>query len=501
MGAWQDRRYQSDYLDAISENWKNGLRRQLMVAPTGAGKGEMFGMMGERAASRGKRMVVVADRRRLIEQLAGRMRKFGVRWHVEMANLPDASEPGNEWVRHDPSAPVIVASRDTLLSRCVRNKWNDLPKVDLVLLDEAHLWDRGQARQLADAFGAPFMLGATATPCYGDGTGLGRQNWDVIVEKVTTKQLIAQEFLVPVRYFAPPELGKKRKAGDKTGVSGDPVKHWMDYAEGRRTVAFLPGVKEAYAVRDRFRQANVTAEVIEADTPHKDRQRIMAAIAAGDVLWCGGVGTLTTGVDVPEWEVCQLLIKCGSFSKFRQCGGRIMRPCPEIGKKYGIFLDHSAAVLEHGFLDEDVPWELEEAGDINDRVKKEREAGERASPVCCAKCGCLFAGSNVCPECGAVLPRKERKAEPDINRERLVELNAPQETSAQFALRKQREWTVFLRMCAAKNWPAKKANVMFKSKFGDWPEKMGVTPTFSYQDRDTPVSELCPNLIRKKAAN
>jgi superfamily II DNA or RNA helicase len=214
-----------------------------------------------------------------------------------------------------------------------------------------------------------------------------------------------------------------------------------------------------------------------------------------------GVGTLDTGVDVPEWDVGQVLARCGSFSKYRQFGGRFMRACPAIGKKYAIMLDHSGCVAEHGFLDEPVPWELSETESVNDRNKKEREAGERANPVCCAKCGCLFAGSPVCPECGTAIPRRERKTEPDIGRELLVELDAPQESAGQFALRKQREWTVFLRMCAAKGWPAKRANVMFKSKFGDWPENQGVTPTFGRGDRDTPVSELCPNLIRKKAAN
>jgi superfamily II DNA or RNA helicase len=370
-----------------------------------------------------------------------------------------------------------------------------------MLVHNCHLWERGKSRQLMEMVNAPFVIGATATPCYGDGTGLGKQNWDAIVECVTMRQLIAEKVLVPVRYFAPPELAKKRKAGEKTGVSGDPVKHWMDYAEGRRTVAFLQGVDQAKAVRDRFRKAGVTAEVIDADTPHTERNRIFDDIKAGKVLWCGSVGTLTTGVDVPEWEVAQLLIKCGSFSKYRQIGGRVMRACPAIGKEYAIFLDHSGAVLEHGFFDEPVPWELEENEDVADRVKKEREQGERANPVCCAKCGCLFAGSPVCPECGAPIPRRERTAEPDIHRELLVEINANQETAGQFALRKQREWTVFLRMCSAKGWPAKRANVMFKSKFGDWPENMGVTPTFDRADRDTPVSELCPNLVRKKAAN
>lgn len=501
MAAWQDRQYQRDYLDDIRANWRNGMRRQLMVAVTGSGKTRMLGMMAEEMMRKSSetKLFVVAERRRLVEQLASQMHACGLRWHVEMANLPDGEDIGNQWVRRDPSARIWVGSRDTVLSRMVRNDWLEMPKFDLTVIDEVHRFEKGKSRQLIELVNSPFVLGLTATPCFSDGTGLGADNWDAIVEKVQMRELVAQGFLVPVRYFAPPELSKKRKAGEKTGVVGDPVKHWIEKAEGKRTVALLPGVKEAYAVRDRFREKGITAEVIDADTPHKERTRILNDVAAGKVLWCGGVGTLDTGVDVPEWEVGQILAKCGSFTKFRQFGGRIMRACPAIGKKYAILLDHSGAVAEHGFLDEPVPWELSENGDVSERLKKEREAGERANPVCCANCGCLFAGSPVCPECGTALPRRERKAEPDIGRELLVEIDAPQETSGQFALRKQREWTVFLRMCVAKGWPAKKANVMFKSKFGDWPEKAGVTPVFQYADRNEPVSDLCPNLVRQKA--
>lgn len=293
-----------------------------------------------------------------------------------------------------------------------------------MLVHNCHRFERGKSRELIEIVNAPYVLGMTATPCFADGTGLGAKNWDAIVQCVTMKELVEGGYLVPVRYFAPPELGKKRKKGDKTGIAGDPVSHWMRCAEGKRTVALFSGVKEAYAVRDRFREAHVTAEVIEADTPHKERNRIFNEIRKGNVLWCAGVGTLDTGVDIPEWEVGQILCRCGSLPRFRQFGGRIMRACPEIGKKYAILLDHSGATMEHGMLDEEMPWELNEDDDISNRIKKEREKGSLSNPVCCGNCGCLFAGTPVCPECGTAIPKRERKTDPDIERELLVELNA-----------------------------------------------------------------------------
>lgn len=444
--------------------------------------------------SESSKLFVIAERRRLVEQLAEQMQMCGLRWHVEMANLPDGSEIGNEWVRRDPKARIWIGSRDTVLSRVIRHEWMGLPKFDLMVADECHRFDRGKSRELIDIVNAPYVIGMTATPCFADGTGLGAKNWDAIVQCVTMKELVEGGYLVPVRYFAPPELGKKRKKGDKTGIAGDPVSHWMRCAEGKRTVALFSGVKEAYAVRDRFREAHVTAEVIEADTPHKERNRIFNEIRKGNVLWCAGVGTLDTGVDIPEWEVGQILCRCGSLPRFRQFGGRIMRACPEIGKKYAILLDHSGATMEHGMLDEEMPWELNEDDDISNRIKKEREKGSLSNPVCCGNCGCLFAGTPVCPECGTAIPKRERKTDPDIERELLVELNAI-ENEAQLGMRMQREWITFLRMCVAKNWPAKKANIMFKAKFGEWPDRAGVTPAFRFQDRDISVRDLCPNLV------
>jgi DNA repair protein RadD len=501
VSHFQHRQYQHDYVETLSENWKR-YRRQILVGPTGMGKGAVCGMMAKRAHDRGKKMLVMADRRQLIQQLAKTMMEFGVPWNVEMAQLPDSSVKGNEWVRRDPSANITIASRDTLLSRCIRNPWQGLPRSDVCVIDECHLWDKGRGKELADAVGAPFLLGMTATPCYGNGQGLGKDNWDVLVEKVTTKWLVENGYLVRMKYFEPPETKHARKSGKKTGVVGDMLEMWRMHAEWKRTVAFFSRLSEATMWRDKFRKTfGIGAEVIDGKMPHSERQNIIDRIKAGEVLWCGSVGTLTTGVDVPEWEVVQLGIKCDSIVKYRQIGGRVMRTCDSIDKKYAIFLDHSGAVEHHGLLDEEIQWQLEESGGIEKRLKKEREEGKRASPVSCHKCGCLFVGLPVCPECKTPTQRWEKKSEQELGREVLVERGETQESYGQIELRKkrqQKEWTSFLYQCKRLGRTVKVANSMFFSKFKVWPEQAGVTPVFDRMDRETPMTEMDVRTGRRK---
>lgn len=494
---YENRTFQGDALDRVSKHWKQGRRHVLLVAPTGAGKGTMCGMMAERVVKknleekRDLKVLVMAHRRRLIQQLSERMQLLGVEYTVEMADLPDA-----EWVRRESSATVIIASRDTVRSRMDRN---GLPQVDLFIPDEAHNWDNGESLKLAKSLKAKYWLGMTATACRGDGSGLGKANWDVIVEAATDAQLVEWKYLVSVKCFAPPEIGEKRKRGDKTPVAGDPVRHWMKYAEGKRTVGFTESVAGANAVRDQFLRAGVRAAVISAKTPDSEREDIIGGIRDGKILWCGNVAVLTEGVDVPEWEVCQLLCKCGSYVKYKQAVGRIRRPSPHTGKKHGILLDHSGAVYAHGLPEESVEWVLEESDNLHERIKKEREDGKRSDPILCQSCGALFAGSPVCPSCGQAPPRREKREQPELASEKLVQVTALEENPYLIGLRQQREWTSMLHQCKAMGKPATVASSMFRRKFGMWPEAAGVEPVWDFDDRKRPVRELLEEIRNQRA--
>lgn len=493
--AIEDRAFQINAVNAIPKKWREGSPKVLLVSPTGSGKTTMAGMVIERAVSNGRRVLMLAHRRRLIQQIAERAKLLGIDYGITMANLPQ-----DEWVVRDINAPLQIASRDTLISRVVDKGWNGIGQYDLLIIDEAHRLDSPSYEALANRCGVKYRLGLTATPCRTDGKGLGKRNWDAIVEAASVRELVALKHLVPIKCFAPPEVGKLRKAGEKVGIAGDPVDHWKRFAEGRPTVVFTSRVDEAIAVRDRYREAGIAAEYLDDKTSYERREEILDDIRNGRTQIVTNVGILGEGVDVPELSVCQLLCRCGSLQKYLQLVGRIMRPAA--GKEYGILLDHSAAVFEHGFPDEPQQWELSDDDDIDKRNKEERESGQRADPVLCRNCGCMFAGVPTCPECGTPTPRKERKAkEKDTSRERLVEVSDGGVTEWQLKDQQQRHWTYCLRVCGTKGWKVSRASVMFKSKFGLYPDRTGVEPAVTFNDGDSLVRDKFPYFAPRKRAD
>src|SRR5262245_61366080 len=120
------RDYQLDVIDRARARLAYGLRRVIIQAPTGAGKTHVSSEMVRRAWWMGSPCLFLASRRRLIEQKSERLTQFGVPHGVIMRGI-------------DPTPALVqVASRDTLLSRAVRNDWIDLPPAKLVIVDECH---------------------------------------------------------------------------------------------------------------------------------------------------------------------------------------------------------------------------------------------------------------------------------------------------------------------------------------------------------------------------
>ena len=115
-----------------------------------------------------------------------------------------------------PMEAVQVASIDTLLVRGVRSSAMDLPPADLLVFDEAHR-ARGRTReQLIALYPNAMLLGMTATPCRGDGRGLGNI-FDTMIECPQVADLIVGGFLVRSRIYAPvdPDLrGVRTQQGD-----------------------------------------------------------------------------------------------------------------------------------------------------------------------------------------------------------------------------------------------------------------------------------------------
>ena len=77
------RDYQQDAIDVLVANAKKGIRKQVLVAPTGAGKGWLIAWLASIAKGR---VLVIADRIELVEDVSERMVKLGVKAEFLNAN-------------------------------------------------------------------------------------------------------------------------------------------------------------------------------------------------------------------------------------------------------------------------------------------------------------------------------------------------------------------------------------------------------------------------------
>ncbi len=96
---------------------------------------------------------------------------------------------------------------------------------------------------------------------------------------------------------------------------------------------------------------------------------------------------------------------------FLQIVGRGGRPCPEIGKKDFICVDHGLNHDRHGLWQENRTWSL---------VEKKRKKGLGAAPVkSCKACSAMLpAMARECPYCGYLFPLTEK----ELAQGRLVEV-------------------------------------------------------------------------------
>ncbi len=400
------RQHQSEVLDQIDECFDRGLKRIILQAPTGSGKTVMASSYVKTATENGKKVLFLAHRRELIMQCSDKLNRFGIPHGIIMAK-----EMPKKW--HD----VQVASIDTLRARAMNSKKIPLPEADILIIDECHRSLSKTYRNLIDLYPKALIIGLTATPCRGDGRGLGHIYEDM-VQAPSVKVLTADGYLIGAKYFAPtkPDLeGVKTQMGDyvasqlaarmdQVALVGDVVTHWLRIAGGKRTVVFASSVAHSRHLRDRFEEAGVRAEHLDGETSVQDRDEILRKLEDGEIDVLCNCLVLTEGWDCPSAAVCVLARPTKSLGLYFQMVGRVLRP--KKGKGEAIIIDHAGAVYEHGFVDDEVIWDLSPLKKI--QVARNKKKGIEKEPITCAGCFTVYSKQKACPECGAVPIRKGR---------------------------------------------------------------------------------------------
>lgn len=479
------RNYQNDLTDRVRDRRGEGKRVIVVQATTGAGKTVWACNLAKQATERGKFVLFLVHRRRLVDQISSTLVDFQIEHGILMRG------------DHPSVASCQVASRDTLLSRCVRNEWIGMPGADVVIVDEAHhaADPQSEYRRILERYPKATIILLSATPVGPDGRGLGP--WAQAIEcAAPTTQLVRDGFLVPVKCFAP----ERKKKGKRylRGIAGDLVESWKLYGEGRPTVLFCSRVQHSRDAVSAFQSQGIPAAHMDADTPDDERDAIFDQVRDGKIRVLSNVGIVGEGVDVPELGCCQLFCEVNGRVKFLQCCGRIMRP--SAGKTYGILIDHSGAVFRHGFPDEDTEWTL--TGNVDSEFKAKHDAGETAKAFYCKHCELAYHGTEACPQCGRkpVKPPRSIFAPPpvDARNEILTEADRDGSRGEWSHDQKVQHWLRCLGVAANRNGTFGMAGAIYKQKYDEFPKDdfPCIPPRYGWKQR---VADVYPKFRRRGA--
>lgn len=466
---------QDDAIDDLRYSIQKGHKRIVMQAPTGFGKTLLSAQIVANALSKGKRVIFVVPAISLIDQT------------VEMFYRQGITDVGVIQAKHpmtDYSKPVQIASVQTLQRR-------NIPRADVVLIDEVHHWFALYARWILDpAWQSVPFIGLSATPWT---KGLGEYFTDFI-KASTTQELIDRGLLSPFRVFAPshPDLSKVRTVagdyheGDLSEVMNDKVlvadivRTWVERGENRPTLCFAVDRKHAQLLQERFIAAGVPCGYQDAFNDNEDkvtedgrfiegRKNIKRKFHSGEYKVVCNVGTLTTGVD---WDVrCIILARPTKSEKlFVQIIGRGLRTAP--GKDYCLILDHSDTHLRMGFVT-DVDGRHDGLDDGKKPENEQKTKEEQIKPPKeCPSCGYLKPPKCAkCPNCGFVaqmvgIEEKLKEGKGDLKE---LTNTTPSKTKATME-----EKMIFLgelkAYATSKGYQDGWALNKYREKFGVWPD-------------------------------
>jgi DNA repair protein RadD len=399
------RPYQTDVVAEIEKALAAGQRRLLLVAPTGSGKTVVFCEIIKRYVEQHKTVLVLAHRREIISQTSDKLRANGISHGIIQAGIDPR-----------PMASVQVASVQTLWMRAMRSQAMALPPADLLVVDECHHATAMTWRKIIESYPDAVLLGTTATPCRGDGRGLGGI-FEMMIQCPQVASLIEQGHLVRSRVYAPvdPNLkGVRTVAGDyvesqlaermdRAKIIGDIVTHWHKFGERRKTVVFAVNVAHSIHLRNEFVRSGVRAEHIDGSTPKEERDAALARLASGDTDVIVNCMVLTEGFDCPDIGCIILARPTKKMGLYRQMIGRGLRPAN--GKTDAIILDHSGAVFQHGLPEDHVEWTLDPDRRAVAPAHHARLDHKVRSLVECTQCSALRMGGKPCPHCG-FMPRR-----------------------------------------------------------------------------------------------
>lgn len=333
----QLRPYQQESREAIQKEWSNGVKKTLLVLPTGCGKTIVFSKVIEDRVKMGERVLVLAHRGELLDQASEKLEKStGLKTALEKAENTCIGS----FFR------VVVGSVQTLQNEKRLSKFPP-NYFDTIIIDEAHHAVSNGYQRVLNHFEESNVLGVTATPDRGDMQNLGSY-FESLAYEYKLPEAIRSGYLSPIKALTLPvqiDLSSvSQQAGDfKTrdlGSALDPylesiATEMVEHCKDKKTVVFLPLVATSQKFKDLLNEKGFKAAEVNGES--KDRAEILEDFENDKYnVLCNSM-LLTEGWDCPSVDCIVVLRPTKVRSLYSQMVGRGTRLFP--GKDHLLLLD------------------------------------------------------------------------------------------------------------------------------------------------------------------
>ena len=366
------RDYQSDICSRVSDAFDK--HRSVMVQmPTGTGKTMVLAELVKRLMMKdeGIRILIVAHRRELIEQIKATVKRMGLNADNQLSVINNQT--------------IIVESIQTISRRI--DALDFIPS--LVVIDEAHHALAKTYKMMWDAWPDARFLGLTATPCRLNGKGF-TDLFDVLVQSWDIPTFIKEKWLSTYDFVSIKSDGVTQRLIDslqKRGADGDYQNKEMDmllnkrpsierlyqsfeeYGKDRKGIVYAINISHAKKIMELYQEHGIKAVAIDSKTPAAQRQADIEAFKNGDIQVLVNVDIFSEGFDCPDVEFVQLARPTLSLAKYLQMVGRGLRVAK--GKKNCVIIDNVGLYRVFGLPSQVWNWNAMFEGKLKVGKKKE----------------------------------------------------------------------------------------------------------------------------------
>ncbi|MDO5858622.1 DEAD/DEAH box helicase [Myroides odoratimimus] len=366
--ASQLRIYQHHIVNKVFTNLRH-LNSLLIQMPTGTGKTTVFSAIVKKQITEfapNKRVLIIVHRKELVEQIYTRLRIFGIRAGIIMANEI-----------YEPDRQVQIASLQTLIRK------KDLPKnISLIIVDEAHHILSKSYVTLINNYQQSKLLGFTATP-----TRLSGEGFDKIFQKLIQSKsigwFIENQFLSPYKHLSLKDndlynlkINNLTKDYDEVSLSNfmqtdkklaDILLAYEKYSRERKCIIFCVDVKHMLTLTEKFKNHNISCSYIDSNTKKEEREQILQDFRENRIDVLFNVNIFTEGFDCPDIETVILARPTKSLVLYIQQVGRVLRYKED---NYALIIDCANLFYEHGSILSDFNWSLKGSKELNKELDR-----------------------------------------------------------------------------------------------------------------------------------